>query len=369
MSPSRRPGLSGGARPPRPVAGCRGHSRGVRAELRYQKPGGPAGSGGRLALARGGGGSASPARRRAADALPGHRVPSTARALRTCLRARWTSARELLAQRVDGAGMTGGIGFCMTGAIALLCEQRGEYSAVSVTYGELSEDAEQALAGGGGAGSWADACPAVASLATRTRWAPPTWWTRTGLTRPPLTGTTCRCKTPSGRGALARWSTRATAVAQCARLHADVLLEELSGCSGRRVSTATSGPRGLDSGHGRDPPCGGILGVAAGRLYHHGSSVVERGFPGGRPRRLGIPDPPRIGAASPAARGGILRTPRSRTPNFRCARPSSDRYPSSPSGSSWPATIRVRAWEKRLRWTSMAALGNMDLISVSMAKS
>jgi carboxymethylenebutenolidase len=68
------------------------------------------------------------------------------------------AARELLAKRVDSTGKTGVIGFCMGGAFALLCAPRGEYSAASVNYGEVPEDAEQALAG---------SCPVVASYGSK----------------------------------------------------------------------------------------------------------------------------------------------------------------------------------------------------------
>jgi carboxymethylenebutenolidase len=66
--------------------------------------------------------------------------------------------RAALAARPDCTGEIGVLGFCMGGGFALLCAPRGEFSAASVNYGEVPDDAARVLAG---------ACPIVASYGGR----------------------------------------------------------------------------------------------------------------------------------------------------------------------------------------------------------
>jgi carboxymethylenebutenolidase len=68
------------------------------------------------------------------------------------------AARAALAARADSTGKVGVLGFCMGGGFALLCAPRGDFSAASVNYGEVPDDAERVLAG---------ACPIVASYGAR----------------------------------------------------------------------------------------------------------------------------------------------------------------------------------------------------------
>jgi len=68
------------------------------------------------------------------------------------------AARAALAARPDATGKVGVLGFCMGGGFALLCAPRGDFSAASVNYGEVPDDAERVLAG---------SCPIVASYGAR----------------------------------------------------------------------------------------------------------------------------------------------------------------------------------------------------------
>lgn len=70
------------------------------------------------------------------------------------------AARRLLQERQDCTGRIGIIGFCMGGGFALMCAPRGGFSAASVNYGEVPEDAATRLAG---------ACPVVGSYGAKDR--------------------------------------------------------------------------------------------------------------------------------------------------------------------------------------------------------
>lgn len=70
------------------------------------------------------------------------------------------AARHWLAERADCTGRIGIIGFCMGGGFALLSAPRYDFSAASVNYGEVPDDAVERLA---------QACPIVASYGKRDR--------------------------------------------------------------------------------------------------------------------------------------------------------------------------------------------------------
>lgn len=69
-----------------------------------------------------------------------------------------SAAREWLTGRDDCTGRAGVIGYCMGGAFSLLLAPGGQYSASSVNYGDVPDDAATVLAG---------ACPVVASFGAR----------------------------------------------------------------------------------------------------------------------------------------------------------------------------------------------------------
>jgi carboxymethylenebutenolidase len=68
------------------------------------------------------------------------------------------AARRYLTARDDCTGRTGVIGFCLGGGFALLCAPRDGFEVASVNYGEVPQDAENALRG---------ACPIVGSYGAR----------------------------------------------------------------------------------------------------------------------------------------------------------------------------------------------------------
>jgi carboxymethylenebutenolidase len=70
------------------------------------------------------------------------------------------AARRWLSDRSDCTGRTGIIGFCMGGGFALMLAPSGGYSAASVNYGEVPQDAATRLVG---------ACPVIGSYGGRDR--------------------------------------------------------------------------------------------------------------------------------------------------------------------------------------------------------